>query len=112
MSYMMRVLARTKRGSSLEDLGVLSVSPKPERSELVHFQYILRHTYGSLLAMKGVPMAVIAEQLGHSDTRMTERHYAHLGPSYVADTIRASFPTLGILDAGNVTSLSTKRKKG
>ena len=63
--------------------------------------HVLRHTHGSTLAMKGVPMGVIAEQLGHADTRMTEKHYAHLSPSYVADTIRAHFPTLGI--AGNTT---------
>jgi hypothetical protein len=43
--------------------------------------------------MQAVPMALIARQLGHSDTRMTERHYAHLAPNYVADTIRASFST-------------------
>jgi integrase len=30
--------------------------------------HVLRHTYGSTLAMKGVPMGVIAEQLGHTDT--------------------------------------------
>jgi hypothetical protein len=47
----------------------------------------------SILAMQAVPMALIARQLGHSDTRMTERHYAHLAPNYVADTIRASFST-------------------
>jgi integrase len=58
--------------------------------------HVLRHTHGSALAMRGVPMGVIAEQLGHADTRMTEKHYAHLAPSYVADTIRAHFPTLGI----------------
>ena len=40
--------------------------------------------------MRGVPMGVIAAQLGHSDTRMTEKHYAHLAPSYVADTISAA----------------------
>lgn len=73
--------------------------------------HVLRHTYGSLLAMKGVPMAVIAEQLGHSDTRMTERHYAHLGPSYVAETIRANFPALGILEASKVTAMPTLRKR-
>ena len=51
--------------------------------------HILRHSYASALAMRGVPMGVIAAQLGHSDTRMTERHYAHLKrPSYVAETIR------------------------
>ena len=58
--------------------------------------HVLRHTHGSTLAMRGVPMGVIAEQLGHADTRMTEKHYAHLAPSYVADTIRAHFPNLGI----------------
>jgi integrase len=56
--------------------------------------HVLRHTHGSLLAMRGVPMAVIARQLGHADTRMTEKHYAHLAPNYVADTIRESFPRL------------------
>jgi integrase len=59
----------------------------------------LRHTYASRLAMRSVPMAVIAAQLGHSDTRMTERHYAHLGPTYVADTVRQAFGELGIVPA-------------
>lgn len=63
----------------------------------------LRHTYASRLAMRGVPMGVIAAQLGHSDTRMTERHYAHMSPSYVADTVRQSFGSLGIV--GKVPAL-------
>ena len=50
--------------------------------------HILRHTYASRLAMLGAPLPVIAAQLGHEGTRMTERHYAHLAPSYVADTVR------------------------
>jgi integrase len=58
--------------------------------------------------MRGVPLAVIAEQLGHADTRITQRHYAHLSPSYVADTIRAKMPTLGIVDKGNVVSIANK----
>jgi integrase len=64
--------------------------------------HILRHTHASHLAMQGVPMGVIAKQLGHADTRMTEKHYAHLAPNYVADTIRANFPRLGIADRGGV----------
>jgi integrase len=56
--------------------------------------HVLRHTHASILAMRAVPMAVIGRQLGHADTRMTERHYAHLAPNYVADTIRANFPRL------------------
>jgi len=71
--------------------------------------HVLRHTHGSTLAMRGVPMGVIAEQLGHADTRMTEKHYAHLAPSYVADTIRAHFPTLGIGDDEPVVPLRHRK---
>ncbi len=74
--------------------------------------HVLRHTYASLLAMKGVPMGVIAAQLGHSDTRMTEKHYAHLAPSYIADTIRAALPDSGIVEASNVVTLPGKTAKG
>jgi integrase len=70
--------------------------------------HVLRHTHGSALAMRGVPLGVIAEQLGHADTRMTEKHYAHLAPSYVADTIRAHFPTLGISGESDITPLKGK----
>ena len=59
--------------------------------------------------MKGVGLGVIAAQLGHADTRMTEKHYAHLAPSYVADTIRAQFPTLGI--AGDTKVATMKPRK-
>ena len=71
--------------------------------------HILRHTHASTLAMQGVPMAVIAEQLGHTDTRMTERHYAHLSPTYVAQTIRANFPNLGITGLSNIKRLDQPR---
>jgi integrase len=71
--------------------------------------HVLRHTHGSTLAMRGVPMGVIAEQLGHADTRMTEKHYAHLAPSYVADTIRAHFPMLGI--GVDETAVPLRRRK-
>jgi site-specific recombinase XerC len=71
--------------------------------------HTLRHTHGSTLAMRGAPMAVIADQLGHAETRMTEKHYAHLAPNYVADTIRACFPRLGIAGRDNVIPISTQR---
>jgi integrase len=67
--------------------------------------HILRHTYASALARRGVPMGVIAAQLGHADTRMTEKHYAHLAPSHVADTVRAALPALGIVEQSNVAAL-------
>jgi integrase len=63
----------------------------------------LRHTYASRLATQGVPLAMIAEQLGHSDTRITERNYSHLAKSVVADTVRAAFGKLGIVEPDNVS---------
>ena len=67
--------------------------------------HIFRHTYGSHFVMNGVPLIVVAENLGHADTRMTEKHYAHLAPSYVANAIRAAAPKMGIGVASNVTTL-------
>lgn len=67
--------------------------------------HVLRHTYASALAMKGVSMRVIADQLGHADTRVTERHYARLAPSYVADVVRAALPGFGIFEPTNVAKM-------
>jgi len=58
--------------------------------------HILRHTYASRLVMNCAPLGVIANQLGHANIRTTEKHYAHLGPSYVSEAIRQSFVPLGI----------------
>jgi integrase len=58
--------------------------------------------------MSGVPMGVIAAQLGHADTRMTEKHYAHLAPSYVAQTIRANFPVLNLSEESKVVALRSR----
>jgi integrase len=68
----------------------------------------LRRTYGARLAVKGVPMTVIAEALGHADDRVTRRHYAHLAPSYVADTIRANVVGLGIIEKSNLVQVGAK----
>lgn len=82
-----------KWGKSHQARPVRDACKKAKINPPVSF-HILRHTHASYLALRGVPLFVIAKQLGHSDTRMAERHYAHLTPSYVADTIRANFPSL------------------
>ena len=38
----------------------------------------LRHTYASQFAQAGVDLLTISKLLGHADTRITSRHYAHL----------------------------------
>jgi integrase len=67
--------------------------------------HILRHSYASLLVMAGAPLPVVAQNLGHADTRMTEKHYAHLAPSYLAEQIRRFAPTLGTVEATNVVGM-------
>ena len=57
--------------------------------------HILRHSYASLLTKAGVPLQVVASALGHADARMTEKHYAHLAPSHVAQLIRENLPRIG-----------------
>jgi integrase len=57
--------------------------------------HALRHTWASHAVMNGVPLLVVAKNLGHADTRMVERHYGHLGRDYVSDAIRAGAPKFG-----------------
>lgn len=71
--------------------------------------HILRHTYASLLLMNGASLQVIALNLGHADTRMVEKHYGHLAPSYVADMIRATAPELGVGSISNVSVLTPRK---
>jgi integrase len=58
--------------------------------------HALRHTWASLAAMARVPLMVIAKNLGHAGTRMVERHYSHLAPSYITEAIRAGAPRYGV----------------
>jgi integrase len=67
--------------------------------------HILRHTFASRLVMAGVPMTVIADCLGNSEA-ICAKHYAHLAPSYVADTMRKGFGSLGIVPATKITSFN------
>jgi integrase len=68
----------------------------------------LRHCWCSLAVKAGVPLMVVARNLGHVDTRQVEKHYAHLAPSFAADTIRAHFPTLGIAGESVVAPMQRK----
>jgi len=70
--------------------------------------HILRHTAASHLVMSGVPLNVVAHNLGHADTRMTEKHYSHLAPSYLAETIRKFAPTFGTPGDSNIVSMERK----
>jgi integrase len=47
----------------------------------------------------------VAAQLGHTDTRMVERHYGHLCPNALAESIRSLAPKLGIESPAKVEPL-------
>jgi integrase len=55
----------------------------------------MRHSWASLAVMNGTPLLVVARNLGHGDTRMVEKHYGHLAPSYITEAIRAGAPKFG-----------------
>lgn len=99
-----RAWSRSDQSRPMADAcGRAGLDPRPRFHDL-------RHTHASALAMAGVPLTVIAAQLGHLDTKTTEKHYAHLAPSYVSDTIRAHFPVLGIGTSSNVVSIGWEAK--
>ncbi len=55
----------------------------------------LRHTYASHYLMNGGDLADLAQQLGHADTRMTIRHYAHLADHWRAEQAWRHVPSFG-----------------
>jgi integrase len=67
--------------------------------------HALRHTYASLSVMGGMSLPVLARNLGHSTTAMCELHYAHLSPSYMADSVRRHAPTFGYVSENKVATI-------
>jgi integrase len=65
----------------------------------------LRHTWASLAVMNGMPLMIVAKNLGHRDTRMAELHYAHLAPGHVREAIRTGAPIFGLKPDPSVTPL-------
>jgi integrase len=70
----------------------------------------LRHSYASMLVNAGCPLVYVAAQLGHSDTRMVEKHYGHLAPTALAESVRALMPKLGFAGVARVTPLKVSEK--
>jgi integrase len=53
----------------------------------------LRRSYGSLMLNSGAPIETIQQVLGHADTRMTRRTYAHLLQHTVATAVQKHLPS-------------------
>jgi integrase len=65
----------------------------------------LRHSWASHATMNGVPLLIVAQNLGHTSTRMAERNYAHLSASHVKAAILAGAPRYGQDDNTTVVPL-------
>jgi integrase len=70
--------------------------------------HCLRHSWASNAAMNGLSLPLIARNLGHSTTLMTERHYAHLAKDYAAREIARLAPSFGF-DAPKVAPIGRRR---
>jgi integrase len=60
----------------------------------------LRDTFASLLAQKGVPILTLSKLLGHADTRVTEKYYAHLDAQHLQQAVDANLPDFSALPTG------------
>lgn len=66
------------------------------RAEIKRFGFHqLRHSAASRWITLGVSLKVVAEQLGHVDTKMVDRYYGHLASGHIAQTFRA-LPGVGL----------------
>ena len=70
----------------------------------------LRHSYASALVSAGMPLAYVAQLTGHADTRMLEKHYAHLAPSDLKRSLEALAPKLGV-SFEPIATLKIKKQK-
>lgn len=71
--------------------------------------YTLRHTYCSHAVMNGMPLEVLAKNLGHVNINMVQKHYGHLSQDYITQQIREHAPTFDLLDDA---SLDTGEPRG
>lgn len=79
IEYMGRPIKDIKRSfkTAVDEAGLEDVHP-----------HVLRHTAAVWMAEGGVPMAEIAQYLGHTSSRVTERVYARFSPEYLKNAAR------------------------
>jgi integrase len=64
-----------------------------------------RHSYASALAQAGADLLTISKLLGHADTRITSRHYAHLCDKTLANAVNNLLPDFGAVEQSNVAAI-------
>ena len=87
-------------GKSIKDIkrGFTTAAKKAGLEDI--YPHALRHTAAVWMAENGVPMSEIAQYLGHSSTRVTERVYARYSTNYLQKAASS-------LELGAIAPLST-----
>ena len=73
---------------------------------------VTRATYGKLLLLATKDIELVAKALGHSDSRVTRKHYAQYLPNEVAEGVRKMAPLGAGGPATNVAPLKLQTKRG
>jgi integrase len=68
----------------------------------------LRHTWASRAVMNGMPLMVVARNLGHKDTKMVEHHYGHMDDDFFTKAVREHAPRFGVEPDERVVALRSK----
>jgi site-specific recombinase XerD len=83
-----------------------------KRAKVRRGVHILRHTFCSILAMRGAPVKAIQELAGHADLTMTQR-CMHLSPAALDSAIRLleqpAGPAIGPKDFGNMVETGGRK---
>jgi integrase len=66
--------------------------------------HTLRHSYASHAVEAGVPLMIVAQNLGHADISMLQKHYAHVADEHKREMIQGRVKPLN-LDDSNVVAL-------
>lgn len=69
--------------------------------------HTLRHTHGSSLLSKGVPLGAVSARLGHADPNITARIYLHALPD---DDTRAADAWESVIEKSDVPTSTEDRE--
>ena len=105
VNYLDKPISRVRTGieAAARRAGLKDVSP-----------YVLRHTAGVWMAQAGVPLAKIAEYMGHTSIETTRKHYAKFYPEHLKDAAAAleMSPLSGALEVLSTKPGDQKGDKG
>jgi integrase len=90
-------------GQSHQQLRMAAACQRAKIKPPINF-HALRHTWASLAVMAGMPLMVVARNLGHADVEMVQKFYGHLSRDFVTDAVREHAPRFGLAKS-NVAAL-------